>query len=85
MLFHFEKYSNNYPNSTFLWHAPLIFAHIMHIYAEWVKAILDQRKYPKYYSNQMSKYFDNQQRVFKSVVFCIPPFPGTLYPLKAQV
>ena len=25
MLFHFEKDSNNYPNSTFLWHGSLIF------------------------------------------------------------
>ena len=35
MLFHFEKDSNNYPNSTFLWQAPLIFTHIIHIYSEY--------------------------------------------------
>ena len=73
MLFHFEKDSNNYQNYTFLLHAPLIFIHIMHIYA-------DKRKYPKYYSNQISKYFDNQKRVFKGVVFCTP-HPPTPHPL----
>ena len=74
MLFHFEKDSNNYPDSTYLWHAPLIFTHIMHIYGRVsAKAILNKRKYPKYYSNQVSKHFDNQKRVFKGVVFCTPP------------
>ena len=30
-------------------------------------------KYPKYYSNRISKHFDNQKRVFKGVAFCAPP------------
>ena len=69
MLFHFEKDSNNYPNSTFLWHASLIFTNIMHM----VKANSNKKKYPKYYSNQISKHFDDQKRVFKGVVFCTLP------------
>ena len=53
-----------------------------------VKAILNKREYPKYYSNQISKHFDNQKRVFKGLAFCTnppPPSPGILYPLKAWV
>ena len=39
------------------------------------QTILNKRKYPKYYSNQISKHFDNQKRVFKGVVLytLLPP------------
>ena len=40
-----------------------------------VKANLNKKKYPKYYSNQISKHLDNQKRIFKGLVFCTPPPP----------
>ena len=56
-----------------------IYSYYAYLCRVWVKAILNKRKYPKYYSNQISKHFDNQKRVFKGEVFCtalrdsIPP------------
>ena len=47
-----------------------------------VKANLNKKKYPKYYSNQISKHFDNQKRVFKGVVF-LPPLPRVFIPPKS--
>ena len=49
-----------------------IYSYYAYLCRVWVKAILNKRKYPKYYSNQFLKHFDNQNRVFKGmgVVFC---------------
>ena len=67
-----------------------IYSYYVDLCRVWVKAILNQRKYSKYYSNQISKHFDIQKRVFKGVVFCtpydfIPPKSAGLIGLKARI
>ena len=55
----------------------------MHIYESMSQTFLTKSKYTKYYSNQISKHFDNQKRVFKGVVFCTRP--RDFIPLKRPV
>ena len=73
------KKSNNYPNSNFLWHAPLIITHIMHIYAEyelnklWTKGSIPNITQTKFQSILTIR------RVFSKVWF---PAPRNFIPPK---
>ena len=73
MLFHFEKDSDNYPNSTFLLHAPLIFTHIMHIYTEYAsKQFYTKRNIPNITQTKFQSIL-TIRRGFSKVWFFVSP------------
>ena len=75
MLFHFEKDSNNNPNSTFLWHAPLIYTHIIHVYAEYESITFKQKEISQKLLKPNFKAFWQSEEGFQRDGFLYAPSP----------